>query len=432
MRQKIRLLLKNDLVKVSSRTGIATAVKIAANFLISKILAIFVGPQGLALMGQLSNVGSIIQSLGTGGIGVGVTKYVAEHSDNAEEQHKIINTSLKITFICSAICTAAVIIFYRQLGKSFFHTDKYNSILLLLGMTLILFSFNTVVTAIINGLRNFKLYVIINIATSIITLLATFTFVYYMGVYGALLSFILAPALVFFITWFLVRKQEWVNYSFLSFPFDKATLKLLGKFSLMAINSAVIVAVSQIAIRNLLIKNTSLDVAGIWDGMNRVSSAYLLLLTTSIQVYYLPTLSYIKDRKLLWKEIIKTEKIILPLTFLMLVILFFCKGIIVNILFTKEFYLMKDIFIYQLIGDMIKVCSWIIAYTMYAKAMTKQLIVSDTLFTVCYVAISYLMMTVPGLGIRAVYYGYIINNLLYLFFVYFFMKRYIFKNQNAL
>lgn len=119
MRRKIKLALKSDLIKVSSKTGIATAVKITSGFIISKILAIFVGPSGLAILGQLSNVGNIIQSLSTGGITVGVTKYIAEYSDDKEAQQKIINNSFKITFICSLLCTAGVFLSYRFLGDFF-------------------------------------------------------------------------------------------------------------------------------------------------------------------------------------------------------------------------------------------------------------------------------------------------------------------------
>ncbi len=429
MRRKITQALKSDLVKVSSKTGIATGVKLAASFIVSKVLAILVGPSGIAILGQLSNVGNIIQSLSTGGITIGVTKYVSEYSDDRAAQQKIINNALKITFICSAICTIAVLLSYRYLGDCFFHTEKYNSVILILGSTLFLFSFNSLITSIINGFKNFRLYVIINIATSVISLIATIALVYYWGVYGALLAFVLAPAIVFFISWFLVRKELWLNYRFLTEKFDIKSVKLLSRFSMMALNNAFVAAMAQIAIRSFITGKMSIDIAGIWDGMNKLSAAYMLLITTSIQVYYLPTMSYIKERKLLWKEIIKTEKIILPLTLLMFTLIFFTRGILVNLLFSKDFALMKTVFAYQLVGDLIKVATWIISYTMYAKAMTRPLIITDNLFTITYVAISYILLNNFGYGLNSVYFGYIINNAIALVVMYFFMKNYTSKNH---
>ena len=428
MREKIKKALRSDLIKVSSKTGVATAIRIGASFVISKILAIFVGPSGLAILGQLANASNILQSLSTGGITVGVTKYISEYSDSREKQINIINTSLKLTFLCSAICSLGALLSYKFLGYQLFQSNKYDQILLILGITLILFSFNSLITAIINGLRNFKLYVIINISTSIISLLTTLVFVYWLGVYGALLSLVLSPAVIFFISWFLVRKEDWLNYRFFKIPFDRKSLKLLSTFSLMAINNAIVGAIAQIAIRSLITRKMNIDVAGIWDGMNKLSAGYMLLITTSIQVYYLPTLSFIKDKELLWKEIIKTEKIILPLSLLLFSIIYLFRGIIINLLFTKEFFLMKSIFAYQLFGDLIKIASWILSYTMYAKAMAKQLIITDNLFTLIYVVFSYFLMKALNYGLDAVYFAYIINNIIYLIFMYFFMKKYTSSN----
>ena len=88
---------------------------------------------------------------------------------------------------------------------------------------------------------------------------------------------------------------------------------------------------------------------------------------------------------------------------------------------------MKSVFALQLIGDLIKIASWIIAYTMYAKAMVKNLIITDNIFTFFYVGISYLFLTHSNFGLSSVYYAYIINNLVYLVFIYFLMKKYLLK-----
>ena len=427
MIRKLQGIIKSDLIKVSSQTGISTLVRIGASFIISKVLAIFVGPAGLAVMGQFNNLANILQSLSTGGITLGVTKYISEYADDKIKQSEIINNSIKVVLICSALCTLFVVLFYQLLGNYFFKNNEYNTILLILGLTLILFGFNSLIAAIVNGFKQFKLFVIINICTSIVSLIFTSIFSYFFGVQGALLSFVLSPAIVFFISWYLVRRQQWVHYNFLAIKTNKNVLKSLSRFALMAINNAVVGAIAQIAIRTFITGHMDLTVAGIWDGMNRLSAAYLLLITTSIQVYYLPTLSFIKNNKLLWKEIIKTEKIIMPITFLMFVAIFFCRGLIINVLFTKEFYLMKSVFALQLFGDFIKIASWIIAYTMYAKAMTKNLIITDNIFTFIYVAISYIFLNHTNFGLNSVYYAFILNNCIYLVFMYFFMRNKLLK-----
>lgn len=429
MIQKIKQLFFTDLLRITSWTGIATSIKVASQFVIAKILAIFIGPPGLAIMGQLTNVMNIFQTIASGGITVGVTKYVAEYSGDKEKQESIIANSFKVIFYCSLICTAALILSYQYIGSLVFRTGDYNFVILALGFSLILLSFNNLFIAIINGLKEFRKYVVINIVTSIVNLLLTLIFVKLWGIPGALLTFILSPALIFFVSFFSVYRNAWLNMNFIFMKFDYTVLKKLSGFSLMVLNNAIVGSLAQIVIRSIITSKISLDMAGIWDGMNRLSAAYLLLLTTSIQVYYLPTLSSILSPRLLWKEIIKTEKIILPLVFIMFTFIFLFRGIITDILFTKEFYAMKELYALQLLGDLVKVAAWIISYTMYAKAMTKQLIITDNIFTLTFIGFIYFF--IDKFGIKAVYYGYILNNLIYLIVIYFFLKQYFLKQAKG-
>ena len=92
MRQKVKAALTSDLIKVTSSTSVSTAIKLAASFIISKILAVIVGPSGIAMLGQLTNIGTIFQSLSSGGIQVGVTKYISEFSDDEPMQKKLLIT----------------------------------------------------------------------------------------------------------------------------------------------------------------------------------------------------------------------------------------------------------------------------------------------------------------------------------------------------
>jgi PST family polysaccharide transporter len=43
------------LIKTSVLTGISTIIKVISAFVINKVIAIYVGPSGLAIVGQLQN-----------------------------------------------------------------------------------------------------------------------------------------------------------------------------------------------------------------------------------------------------------------------------------------------------------------------------------------------------------------------------------------
>ena len=214
MKEKIKSVLKSDMIRVTSKNGVATAFRLASGFVVSKVLAVFVGPAGLAILGQMSNISNIFQTISNGGITIGITKYIAEYADDKIRQQKIILNALIITFICSAFCSVFILVFYKYINRLIFDKQNYESIVLILGATMVLFSFNSVIAAVLNGLKNFKLYIRINVISSVLTLISTLILVYFFNLYGALLSVIVVPSAIFFISWYLVRKEPWATKDF--------------------------------------------------------------------------------------------------------------------------------------------------------------------------------------------------------------------------
>ena len=58
---------------------------------------------------------------------------------------------------------------------------------------------------------------------------------------------------------------------------------------------------------------------------------------------------------------------------------------------------MMELFTWQLVGDIIKISSWLLAYLMLAKAMTKIYIVTEVLFSLSFIILSILFINSFGL-----------------------------------
>jgi len=181
---KVGVLRNNEFIKVSSWSAFATFFKMLASFISIKVVSRLIGPAGIALLGQFMNSATIISNLGSGCINQGVTKYIAEHSDDQNLQRKVIANALRITVISSLFITVLVLIFYRQIGQYIFKSATYNQIIVFFGLTLVLFSVNLILVSIINGFKSFKKYVVVNILSSLLSLVITVPVVYYFGVAG--------------------------------------------------------------------------------------------------------------------------------------------------------------------------------------------------------------------------------------------------------
>ena len=408
------------LIKTSVLTGISTVIKLVSAFVINKVIALYIGPSGLAIVGQLQNFTSIITTFSNGAISSGIVKYTAEYQD-IEEKKKIFSSSIVISLICSLIISIFLFGFSDYLSELILKDIQYSSVFIIFGATIFLFALNMVLISILNGQKEIKKYVLVNIAGSIFSLVFTSILIMQLNLMGALYAMVLNQSVMFFVTLAFVLKSSWFKLEYFKQGLDKESLSKLSKYSLMAIVSALTVPVSHLIIREYIGENLGWDSAGYWQGIWYISTMYLLLVTTTLSVYYLPRLSEIQDNKELRKEIFSGYKIIMPIVIVASLVIFLLKEYVVLIAFSKNFMPMIDLFAWQLIGDVIKIASWLLAYLMLAKAMTKTYISLEILGSLSFVLLS--IYFVDNYGLVGITYAYALNYFLYMFvMIYIFRK----------
>jgi len=411
----IKKLKSAEIVQVSFYSGISTVIKIITSFVSAKVIAIYLGPTGLGMLGQLTSFITIFLTLSSGAITNGVIKFVAEYKNDETRQNRIIKVSLQITLLCSLLCGLIISIGAKFWSKQLFNEASYSLVFVIFGITIIFYALFSLAVSILNGLQQYKLFNLINVLASIIGLVFSVTMVVFYGIKGAFISAVTYQSVVFIILLLFVKRSVWFNWSKIkSSVIDRGDLIGLSKFSLMAIVSAAAVPMVQIIIRNYLASNTNAETVGFYEGVNRLSLIYMSLITTTFSVYYLPKMSAANNNSELKKLLIKGYKFILPLTFTMLLVTYLLRNLLIKIVFAESFAPMEAYFLPQLVGDFFKIASWILAMQMIAKAQLKVFIFSEIFFGVTLCIYSVLMIdTLSGIG---AIYGYMLNYFLYFIF----------------
>ncbi|AEY02323.1 lipopolysaccharide biosynthesis protein [Oceanimonas sp. GK1] len=387
------------LIKTSLLNGIAVVIKMLTMLGINKILAIYVGPAGYAAIGNFQNAVQMISTFGSGAINTGVTKYTAEYFEDEQKQRTVWQTAGTITLIGSIVSGLLVAVLSKPLASWFLKDTQYSSIFIWFGLTLVFFVFNTLLLAILNGKKEIGRYVLVNITGSLFSLMISALMIVQFGLYGALLTLAINQSLVFFVTLYMCRSTTWFKVQYLVGRIDKQTALNLGKFTAMALTSAACVPVSHILVRNHLGETLGWDAAGYWEAMWRLSAAYLMLVTTTLSVYYLPRLSELKDSQDIKTEIIQGYKIILPTAAACGLVIYLLRDFIIGLLFTAEFTPMRELFAWQMLGDTLKIGSWILAYLMLGQAMVKLFITTEIIFAAGFVVFTYAF--IPSYGLQA-------------------------------
>lgn len=400
------------LIKTSVLSFIATVIKIISGIIINKAIAVYIGPSGLALIGQFQNFTQLAMTLAQGAINKGITKYTAEYAKEETKLSILFSTASKISIFSSVLVSIGVLAFYQYAASFIFKDESYSYVFLIFGFTLILFVINGFFLSVLNGLKEIKTYVKINILQSVYSLFFTTLLIFWLGLNGALIALVTNQSVVLFIVIWMLRKHPIIKIKNFRSSFDSIEARKLAGFAVMAIATAATVPISHLLVRNYIGENLGWEAAGYWQAMWYLSTMYLMVVTTTLSVYYLPRLSEIKDKIELRKELLLGYKVIMPIVIVMSIAVFILKDFIIWFLFTEDFTSMRSLFLWQLIGDVLKLAAWLLSYLMLAKAMTKKFVITEVVFNCSFVFLSFFL--VNEFGLIGMSYAFAFNYFLYL------------------
>lgn len=385
-----------NLLKISVLNGVAVLIKTATMFILNKILAVYVGPAGYAAIGQFQNFIQMVTTFAGSAINTAVIKYTAEYYEDETQQRTIWKTAGSIVLFFSLLFSFSIFLLQKQLSLYIFHTEKYQSIFVWFAVFLTFFTFNALFLAILNGKKEVLKLVIANIFGSLFSLAITSVLAIKYHLYGALVALSIYQSLAFFVTLFLCYKSDWFQFGYLFGKVDKEIAKKFLGFALMALVSAICVPLSQMVIRSYLTNEYSAIYAGYWEAMIRLSAAYLMLVTTTLGVYYLPRLSELKNLKDIKTEVYLGYKYFFPLAIMGGLMIYILRDWIIAVLFSNTFLPMRELFLWQMIGDSLKIGSWILAYLMLSKAMTRLFITTEIIFALTSIILTYIFTQMIG------------------------------------
>lgn len=409
------------LLKTSALSLLATLFKISYGLVLSKLLAIYVGPSGVAMVGQFQSVQSGLAGLATAGFGQGLTKYLSEYKGDIQKSRAIFATATKL--VCVILMPLSLILFFLSESISLwvFSSASTHLWIKILAISLIPSSLGAIFVSSLNGLGEIRSLTMIGVMSSVLGIVLSLILVPIWGLSGVIGAMVTTPFLVLLMSIRYLKKSSFFSWHWLKEKSTQTEVKKLGAFTLMALASAVTVPLSHILIRNILTDTISLEAAGLWTGMWRISEAYLMVVTMTLSVYYLPKLSGLKNQYDIKSEIKYGQSIIIPFVLVSSFIVFLMRDIIILILFNDGFSQMKELFAFQLLGDVVKISSWLYGYVFIAKANVKVFIFIEFFFNSLFVLL--VSLFINQYGLIGVSYAFFLNYTLCLFFVYWWFQR---------
>ncbi|WP_223462475.1 O-antigen translocase [Pseudomonas sp. A-R-26] len=371
-------------------TTLAQASKIVVGFLILKLIALYLGPDGLGKLGHFMSLTSILALLAGGGITHGVIKYSAEYRNDKFNLYRLLSTASAFAFVFSVFFALLFLLFSHSISVFILGDGSLAWVISLLSIFQFVLAFNMLFSSVANGLADVKSFAFSQIVGNLISLPFAWFLILKFGLPGAAIAIISILAMAVFPSIYLYLRSS-LRFRFRRRKIDSLLLKKLGWFSLMLCVSAIAFPVVEIYIRQNLISNSGYTQAGIWQGLIRLSSAYLGFFSVFLASYFMPMISRIDNKKEIEQL---THKFVV---FVMAVFavgggtLYFGRDFFVPLLLSKEFEELNEYLLYQLIGDFFKASNYVIGFVAVARAATRIYIVSEIFQAGLFVSLSLLV-----------------------------------------
>ncbi len=401
--------------------GIGLGAKLLAGLGAVKLCAEYLGAQGFGMTGQLSSLLSIVTLLAGAGTSVGVTKIYASNELTPHSKVVWVNTA-RVIALLSAVVLLISIVGASGLIVDHLLLDLPGAWWLVGALAIGVFPIanSGVAQGIINGMHRNGLYAISLTLGALLGFAGVWIGARYFGAIGALIGVIWLPVAQSLMISIIGRQISEGNETAVM---PEASLRKQVKFflgyGLLYIAPGIIMPVAYILIRLLIQENNGFEVLSFWQAALRMSDAYCQLPMLVLSVVLFPKIASLDSGPLPREFLKKIYLYVTVLTGTITFIVFLTYDIWLNIIFTTAFKSMREYMPFQMLGDVLRITSYVGTTILAAQGRIKLCLLSEMLQATLLLVFSALLIS--SSNPFGMCYAYIITYCSYLLFTWFFM-----------
>jgi PST family polysaccharide transporter len=369
-----------------------------------KVTAIYLGPPGLALVGQLSNFITLVQGGVGNAIQTGVTKLTAGNEGDPERQRHVWRTGFLMAFGLVSLSAAAVIVLARPISAWLFDSPDYWPVMVVAGPCIVLATLGILFMAILAGLKRIREQAYIGIFSTVFGAALFIPLAYRFGIWGGLVGTALAASGGFLGGWFVSARMRPTGTPHMRGHWNTEIAREITRYYPMLLANSAVPPLALILVRNVIGESLGAHSAGIWQAVWRISDMYLLVITTAVSFYLMPHLSSVRGDAAFARELFSTTVKITGLTAIAAASVYLARDVIIFILFTDEFRPIRELVAWQLTGDVLKLAGWPLTMALVIRLRTAWYIALMTVPPLLHAALTYVLS--PSMHGNAATIGY--------------------------
>lgn len=411
---------KDSFYKVLGFNSISIVLKIIMGLVSTKLSSIYLGLQGINTLENFRNFTSLSDSFSQFGLQNGIVKYSAT-SHSIKQDQKVISTIFFLLLVTSFIFIFLIILNINYVKFYIFGNQSFGFLVIAYALLSPFANLQFLLLNYLQGKQGHKFVILINSIGYVLNIILSFYLIINYHLIGAMIQLIVVPIILMIISLFIIHKKV-VFFNLISIHYvNFSVIKGLLVFSLMNLVSGALTPLSFIFIRYLVQSNLSADEAGVWSSIVRISVFYMTFVSSICNLYFYPKLSKTEIFSEYKTIIAEYYRKFIPIVFLGLLLCFVLQKVVILLIYTEDFLILRDYFYLQLIADFVKSLSLIFGYLLIAKKKIWQFILFEIISLGSYCLGSYIF--IEYLKLDGVYYS-LIGSLLIYFTVTYLAYRY--------
>lgn len=344
-----------------------TVIRIGLGFFSAKISAIYLGPSGVALVGQLTSFIQAAQGAIGNGAGTAVVNLTAERSSQPERLNSLWATALRLALILALASSVLISTGAKPVAIWLLGDSAYWPAIVLGAFAVVMVVTETIITSAMNGLKQVNLIAKTAIGSSLLEVSLFASLVYFFGLWGGLIGCTAIYAAKLMFTCVVAIRAGLIKPGELVGAYSPDTLREIARFYPMLIAHSIALPLAQILVRNTVIDGLGLDNAGYLQAAWRLSDMYVGVMTAALGLYFMSHYSGLSGDGERGRMLRRTTLQLLVLATTAATAVYLLRDLIIEIVLTRQFLPMGDLLPFHMAGDVLKMMDYPLQMALVAQ-----------------------------------------------------------------
>ena len=391
--------------------GSAQAVNILISILRMKVLATLLGPTGVGLLSIYNNLLSMVGTAAGLGMGSSGVRQIASVKGEERELSRVRRVLLAAHLLQGGLAMLGMWLLREPISEWLLGDRTYSNQVGLLGISILLTLLGTAQTTLLQGMRRIGDLGRVTVFSALVGTIAGLPAVWLYGEAGLVWFLVIQPLATIFIA---IRYTARLPKSAAARPSASevwAVWKPMAKLGAAFMLGGLATTATLLLVRGRIAQELGLEAAGQFAAAWGITMTYVGFILGAMSADYYPRLTeVINDRSATTRLMNDQAQLGLAVGGPVLLLLIGLAPWAVTLLYSSEFGPAVELLQWQTVGNVFKLASWALAFSIIAAARSKTFFLMELSFNIVFLTMIHLLLPTLGLRVTAIAFlvGYIV------------------------